>query len=277
MLGCGKHELAHGDTTACDALIRSKLHLIMQSVDEDEEMNLEYFLGLCRTIVLRHGARVIVLDPWNELEHRMRQGESETFYIGRALRAVLRFASIYDVAFWIVAHPTKPFEGKQKMPTLYDISGSANWANKPDFGLSYHRGPNNTAELCVTIRAAAEASRLHTTTAFHASSKPHKPQHEQSGEEIDGQSRAKVRRSRLPIHMLGHRPWAYRDRPRGGCLCKRYHDGQAEWLAVRVNESHVSMRPLAWRDRSCRPFRRRGEALRPSTSPIIRTAISGTW
>jgi twinkle protein len=150
MLGCGKHELSGADTRACDALIRSRLHLIMQSVDEDEEMNLEYFLGLCRTIVLRHGARVVILDPWNELEHRMRQGESETFYIGRALRAVLRFASIYDVAFWIVAHPTKPFEGKQKMPTLYDISGSANWANKPDFGLSYHRGPNNTAELCVT-------------------------------------------------------------------------------------------------------------------------------
>ena len=150
MLGIGKHELSHADTSSCDALISSKLHLIMQSVDEDEEMNLEYFLGLCRTIVLRHGARVVILDPWNELEHRMRQGESETFYIGRALRAVLRFASIYDVAFWIVAHPTKPFEGKQKMPTLYDISGSANWANKPDFGLSYHRGQAGTAELCVT-------------------------------------------------------------------------------------------------------------------------------
>jgi hypothetical protein len=26
------------------------------------------------------------------------------------------------------------------MPSLLDISGSANWANKADFGLSYHRG-----------------------------------------------------------------------------------------------------------------------------------------
>lgn len=150
MLGIGPHQLNSADTSVCDSLIRSKLHIISQSVDEDEEMNLEYFLGLCRAAVLRHGVRVIVLDPWNELEHRMRPHESETFYIGRALRAVLRFATIHDVAFWIVAHPTKPFEGKQKMPTLYDISGSANWANKPDFGLSYHRGPNNTAELCVT-------------------------------------------------------------------------------------------------------------------------------
>jgi twinkle protein len=36
------------------------------------------------------------------------------------------------------------------MPRLLDISGSANWANKADFGLSYHRGENNSADLCVT-------------------------------------------------------------------------------------------------------------------------------
>jgi twinkle protein len=150
MLGIGNHNLKRTDTTSCDALIRSKLHIIKQDVDEDDEINLEYFLDLCRAAVLRHGVKMIVLDPWNELEHRMRQGETETFYIGRALRAVLRFATTYDVAFWIVAHPSKPFEGKQKLPTLYDISGSANWANKPDFGLSYHRGKDNTAELAVT-------------------------------------------------------------------------------------------------------------------------------
>jgi twinkle protein len=66
--------------------------------------------------VLRHGVRLVILDPWNELEHKMRQGENETFYIGRALRAIKRFAKVYDVAFWIVAHPTKPFEGKVRMP-----------------------------------------------------------------------------------------------------------------------------------------------------------------
>jgi hypothetical protein len=64
--------------------------------------------------------------------------EPETVYIGRALRAIKRFAKVHDVAFWIVAHPTKPFEGKVRMPRLLDISGSANWANKADFGLSYH-------------------------------------------------------------------------------------------------------------------------------------------
>lgn len=150
MLGIGNHELSHADTASCDALIRTKLHIISQSVAEDEEMNLEYFLDLCRTSVLRRGTRVIILDPWNELEHKMRHGEPETVYIGRALRAIKRFAKIHDVAFWIIAHPTKPFEGKIRMPRLLDISGSANWANKADFGLSYHRGEGDAADLCVT-------------------------------------------------------------------------------------------------------------------------------
>jgi twinkle protein len=150
MLGIASHELDRADTATCDKVIRENLQIISQSVDEDEEMNLEYFLDLCRTSVLRRGTRVIIIDPWNELEHKMRQGENETAYIGRALRAIKRFAKVYDVAVWIVAHPTKPFEGKVRMPRLLDISGSANWANKADFGLSYHRTDKNVADLCVT-------------------------------------------------------------------------------------------------------------------------------
>jgi twinkle protein len=149
MLGCGSHELRNADLSACDALIRERLRIITQSVDEDQEMDLDYFLDLCRVSVQRDGTRVIILDPWNELEHKMRPHEPETVYIGRALRAIKRFAKVHDVAFWIVAHPTKPFEGKVRMPRLLDISGSANWANKADFGLSYHRGEHD-ADLCVT-------------------------------------------------------------------------------------------------------------------------------
>lgn len=149
LLGCSNHDLRTADTRAAHALLRDKLHIISQSVDEDEEMDLEFFLMLCRTAVLRHGVRLVILDPWNELEHKMRSHEPETVYIGRALRAIKRFAKVFDVAFWIIAHPTKPFEGKVRMPRLLDISGSANWANKADFGLSYHRTGDNVADLSV--------------------------------------------------------------------------------------------------------------------------------
>lgn len=153
MLRCGKHEvLRHRDLKAVDTVIQDRLSIISQTVDEDMEMDLDHFLKLARIAVLRHGAKMVVLDPWNEVEHKRRRDESETDYIGRAIRAIKRFAKQNDVAFWLVAHPTKPHEGVKRVPGLYDISGSANFANKADYGLTYHRRDfdRNEAEIVVT-------------------------------------------------------------------------------------------------------------------------------
>lgn len=120
-------------------LIESSLTIISQAVDEDLEMDLDEFLRLARLAVVQHGAKMVIIDPWNELEHKRRRDESETEYIGRAIRALKRFAKQNDVALWIVAHPSKPEKGVMKIPGLYDISGSAHWANKADYGLVYHR------------------------------------------------------------------------------------------------------------------------------------------
>lgn len=140
ILQCGKHEMArHPNLQHADDCLAERLTIISQTVDEDMEMDLAKFLELCRTAVVRHGVKMIVLDPWNELEHKRARDETETDYIGRAIRAIKRFAKQNDVAFWVVAHPTKPHEGQKKIPGLYDISGSANWANKADYGLTYHR------------------------------------------------------------------------------------------------------------------------------------------
>lgn len=152
LLRCGKHELHHHNPAAIDAMMRERLTIIAQSVDEEREMDIDHFLSLARVAVVRHGAKMIVLDPWNEIEHKRRHDESETDYTGRALRAIKRFARQYDVAFWIVAHPAKPLDGTRKAPGLYSISGSAHWANKPEYGLVYHR-PDfdaNEAHIIVT-------------------------------------------------------------------------------------------------------------------------------
>lgn len=151
ILGCGKHDLPGIDKRQVDQLIRERLTIISQSVDEDMEMDLEKFLGLARLAVVRHGAKMIVLDPWNELEHKSRHGESEHEYTGRALRAIKRFAKQYDVAFWIAAHPTKPEKGVSTIPGLYAVSGSAHWANKADYGLTYHRPKFDVNEASIVV------------------------------------------------------------------------------------------------------------------------------
>lgn len=151
MLGCAKHELTrHEDyKTALDCM-QDRLHLITQLVDEDDEMDFDRYLELC-AVAVRQGAKMIVLDPWNEVEHKRRRDENETDYTGRMLRAARRFAKMHDVAFWIVAHPSKPHQGAKGKPGLYDISGSANWANKPDYGLTYHRPDPKENYATVTV------------------------------------------------------------------------------------------------------------------------------
>lgn len=152
ILQCPKTDFDKVELSDADDIINERLTIISQTIDEDLEMGLTKFLDLCRTAVQRHGVKMIVLDPWNELEHKRNRDETETDYIGRAIRAIKRFAKQYDVAFWVVAHPTKPQQGHKGIPGLYDISGSANWANKADYGLTYHR-PNydeNFANIVIT-------------------------------------------------------------------------------------------------------------------------------
>jgi len=87
-----------------------------------------------------------VIDPWNELETKLRPGERETDYIGRCLARLRRWARKRNIMLWIVAHPTKmkkDDDGNYEVPTPYDISGSANWYNKADNAITVYRKRNS--------------------------------------------------------------------------------------------------------------------------------------
>lgn len=123
-----------------DGMIRRYLAIISHSPqDDDDALSVEDVLDLGRASVIRNGTRLLLIDPWNEIDHKRRGDESETEYTGRAIRLMKRFAKQNDVAVWVIAHPSKPsqYQGVPKIPGLYDISGSANWANKADYGLSF--------------------------------------------------------------------------------------------------------------------------------------------
>lgn len=124
-----------------DELMASRLSVIAHTArDEDTELDLDYIIELAKVAVLRDGVRLLVLDPWNEIEHKRNPEESETEYTGRAIRSLKRFALNYECAVWLVAHPRKPHsDGNPKPPSLYDLAGSAHFANKADYGLIIHR------------------------------------------------------------------------------------------------------------------------------------------
>lgn len=108
-----------------------------------EQPTLDALLGIGRQLVLRRGVRGLVFDPWNEIEHSRPRDQTETEYVGESLRAIRQFAKAHQVHVWIVAHPAKllkdPKSGQYPVAGPYDISGSANWHNKPDAIISVWR------------------------------------------------------------------------------------------------------------------------------------------
>jgi twinkle protein len=119
----------------------------------DEDFDLEFIIDKATDAVLRDGVRVLLLDPWNEVEHARGKYESVTDYIGRAIRLLKRFARLHDVTVIVVCHPTKEVgrEGKSRRPTLYDCDGSAHWYNKPDHGVIIHRLDDATTNAAIYI------------------------------------------------------------------------------------------------------------------------------
>jgi twinkle protein len=109
--------------------------------DDTDDLTLDWIIEKARDAVLRDGIRILFIDPWNEVEHARRRDEMVTEYVGRAIRQLKRFGRQYEVTVIVAAHPTKDvFErGKIRVPTLYDIEGSAHWFNKSDHGVVIER------------------------------------------------------------------------------------------------------------------------------------------
>ncbi len=116
---------------------------------EDSSPTLDWVLERARLSVLRDGATDLLIDPWNEVDLE-RCDRTETEYIGRSLQRLKSFAYRHGCNVWVVVHPTKliPAKPGAKLapPSLYDVAGSANWANKADLAVTIHT-PESVTEV----------------------------------------------------------------------------------------------------------------------------------
>jgi twinkle protein len=111
-------------------------------IPKDEIITVDCILKYSRIICLQYGIKALVIDPWNELEHDQKPGEREDQYISRQLTKIRRFARFNGLHIWVIAHPTKLVkntDGNYDPPTMYDISGGAQWRNKADNGICVYR------------------------------------------------------------------------------------------------------------------------------------------
>ena len=123
------------------AFADNHFRIVHRTFDGDDKHNLGWLRNMIYTLAVRDECKLIIVDPWNELEHLPEPGESMTSYINFALQQIRQWAAQYDTHICLIAHPRKmPTDsGQMRCPTGYDIADSAAFFNKPALGFSVHK------------------------------------------------------------------------------------------------------------------------------------------
>jgi twinkle protein len=128
-------------------------HFLWTAIDEEVDLTIDYLLEKFAELVVQKGVWGFVIDPWNEIDHDIPHGMSETQYVSRVMKKIVKFCRKYDAHVWVIVHPTKPFknkDGKVPPPKLSDAAGSMNFVNKAYNGFVVYRNfEENTVEAIV--------------------------------------------------------------------------------------------------------------------------------
>lgn len=121
--------------------VRPAFYFIQPDKD-DEMMTVDVILSRAKALVYREGIKVLLIDPWNEVENAIPNGQREDQYLSVQLAKIRRFARVNAVHVFLIAHPRnleKNKQGNYPPPTAYDIAGGAMWRNKADNILCVYR------------------------------------------------------------------------------------------------------------------------------------------
>lgn len=152
-------DMTDDEKAAADRWIREHFGFIIPG--DDNDVTLDWFLPVAKSAMLRKEAQILVIDPWNEMDHTRPPDMSQTEYVGFAIKTFKKFAKKLNIHQIIAAHPAKlqrAKDGKVPVPGLYDISDSAHWYNKPDAGLVVHREDLKVNKTLIRI----QKTRYHT-------------------------------------------------------------------------------------------------------------------
>ncbi|WP_372570379.1 toprim domain-containing protein [Ruegeria jejuensis] len=132
--------LSEPQRVECGAFLDRHFRIVHRTYDDTPGHNLGWLQSMIYTLAVRDNCKLIIVDPWNELEHMPEPGESVTNYINFALQQIRTWAEKYDTHICVIAHPRKMMtDGKPRSPTGYDIADSAAFANKPSLGFTVHQ------------------------------------------------------------------------------------------------------------------------------------------
>lgn len=117
----------------------------------DSVPDIDTILTIAKSSVFKYGINGLIIDPYNEVSAKRSGNTREDEHIRDFISLLKRFARVYEVVCWVVAHPTKlpkADNGGYAPPTAYDISGAAHWHNQADCVLTVHRDfQDNTTKV----------------------------------------------------------------------------------------------------------------------------------
>ncbi|WP_299526149.1 toprim domain-containing protein [uncultured Lutibacter sp.] len=120
-------------------------------VHPENDFKLESIFERVRYLVRKKGIRTLIIDPYNTIEHMMKNGEREDLYISRFMAILKRFAVENDISINLVAHQltarkNENDEGRYHKPMLNNIKGGGTFADKADNVLFVWR-PNRALDF----------------------------------------------------------------------------------------------------------------------------------
>jgi len=144
-----EYDLPLDDFEEAEAYLRQNYFFI----NPEDNFQVDSILDKAKFLIKSKGIKILVIDPYNKLEHQRKSNQSETEYISIFLDKIINFTKRNNIITFLVAHPRKMGKdatGKHEVPTLYDINGSANFYNKTDFGITVYRDfKSNDSEVYI--------------------------------------------------------------------------------------------------------------------------------
>ena len=116
-------------------------------LDSSSSHTIDSILARTEVLVANKQINGLLIDPFNYTDVTL-----ETDAISAMLTKLHSFAKKFHIHIWIVAHPQKMYRGeggKIPVPTGGDISGSAAWWAKADFGITVSR--DNDGETIMNV------------------------------------------------------------------------------------------------------------------------------
>ncbi|PWE57154.1 hypothetical protein DEM27_05800 [Metarhizobium album] len=131
--------MSEDDVTAAMLWLRDRVFIIGSL---EHTPSIDWLLERARAAVIRYGVRNVIFDPYNEIEASRPDKLTETEFVSQLISKCKRFGKLHDCTVWMVVHPRKlggVVDGREPVPQLYDLAGSAHWRNKADAGIVIYR------------------------------------------------------------------------------------------------------------------------------------------